>query len=80
MKENKPDHPVLSFNNIPIARVTYTKHLGLFLDGRLPFSKYIKENITKAMKDIALLKFVFKFVSNDILNMCALGLWRNHLS
>ena len=30
IKKNKPDHPLLSFNNIPVTRVTYTKHLGLF--------------------------------------------------
>ena len=43
VKKNTPDHPFLSFNNIPVARVTYTTHLGLFLDEKLSFTKHIKE-------------------------------------
>ena len=67
VKKNKPGRPLLSFNNIPVARETYTKHLGLFLDEKL--SKHIKEKIAEAMKGIALLKFLSKFVSKDILNL-----------
>ena len=67
--KNKPDHLFLSFNNIPVARVTYTKLLGLFFDEKLSFTKHIKEKISKAMKGIALLKFLSKYVSKDVLNM-----------
>ena len=52
-----------------MARVTYTKHLGIFLDEKLSFTKHIKEKISKAMKGIALLKFLSKYVSKDVLNM-----------
>ena len=38
------------------------------MDERLSFSQHIKEKILKAMKGIALLKFLSKFVSKDILN------------
>ena len=69
VKKNKPDHPFLSFNNIPVARVPYTKHLGLIIDEKLSFSKHIKEKITKGMKGFALLKFLSKYVSKDVLNM-----------
>ena len=68
VKKNKPDH-LLSFNNIAVARETYTTYLGLFLDEKLSFSKHIKEKIAKAMKGIALLKFLSKFDYKDILNM-----------
>ena len=40
-KNNKPDHPELTFNGIPIAREPFTKHLGVYLDSRLNFSKHI---------------------------------------
>ena len=69
VKKNKPDHPFLSFSNISVARVTYTKHLGLTIDEKLLFSKHIKEEISKAMKCTALLKFLSKYVSKDVLNM-----------
>ena len=45
-KNSKSGHPLLLFNNIPVARETFAKHLGLFLDEKLSFSKHIKEKIT----------------------------------
>ena len=45
VKRNKPVHPPLSFNDIPVARERSTKHLGLFLDEKLSFNKHIKEKI-----------------------------------
>ena len=79
VKRNKPIHPPLSFNDIPVARETNTKHLGLFLDERLSFTKHIKEKINMANKGIALLKFLSKFVSKDILNMSYKLYVRPHL-
>ena len=38
-KYKKPDHPTLSFNDIPVKRDDHTKHLGFFLDSRLNFRK-----------------------------------------
>ena len=77
VKKNKLDHPLLFFINIPVARVTYTKHLGLFLKEKLSFSKHIKEKIAKAMKGVALLKFYSNsflriFLTCHINFMCAL--------
>ena len=62
-KSNKPVHPELSFNNVPLSREDSTKHLGVYLDTRLNFSKHVKEKIKKAMKGIALLKFLSKYVN-----------------
>ena len=39
-KNQKPDHPELNFNGIPVAREPFTKHLGVHLDSRLNFSKH----------------------------------------
>ena len=40
VKNIKPIHPTLTFNNVPVARVEHTKHLGLYLDSCLNFSKH----------------------------------------
>ena len=47
-KDKKPDHPELTFNGIPIARKPFTKHLGVYLDSKLNFSKHIKEKVAIA--------------------------------
>ena len=56
-KDRRNEHPDLTFNGIPIASKPFTKHLGVFLDSRLNFSKHIKEKVAKAMKGVSLLKF-----------------------
>ena len=43
-KTNKPNHPDLTFNIIPIARESSTKHLGVYLDTRLNFSRHQRKN------------------------------------
>ena len=50
-------HPELIFNDVPVARVESTKHLGIHLDTRLNFSKHVREAVLKANKDISILKF-----------------------
>ena len=42
----KPNHPSLVFNDIPVARKPFTRHLGLYLDEKLSFSVHIKETIS----------------------------------
>ena len=78
-KNKKPDHPELTFNGIPIAREPYTKHLGVYLDSRLNFSKHIKEKILIAMKGLALLKFLSKFVDRNVLDLSYKMYVRPHL-
>ena len=43
VKNNKPIHPPLSFNNMPVARKPFSKHLGLYMDETSPFSKHFRE-------------------------------------
>ena len=69
----------MTFNEVPVARKPYTKHLGIYLDEKLSFSKHIREKIAKAMNDISLLKFLSKYVSKDILNMSYKLYVRPHL-
>ena len=68
-KNIKPGHTEQSFGGIPIARQPFTKHLGVYLDARLNFSKHIKEKVLKAMKGISLLKFLSKFVDRNVLGL-----------
>ena len=68
-KANKPNHPDLTFNNILIAREPSTKHLGVYLDARLNFSRHIKEKILKAMKGVTLLKLLSKYVERNVLDL-----------
>ena len=68
-KYKKPNHPPLTFNVIPVARKSSTKHLGVVLDERLTFREYVKEAIEKAKKGLALMKFLSKNVTSSILEM-----------
>ena len=78
-RTDKPLHRPLSFNGVPVARRPDTKHLGLYLDEKLSFSKHIKENILKAMNGISILKFLSKYVPKDILNLSYKLYVRPHL-
>ena len=68
-KKNKPPHPDLVFNGILVSREPFTKHLGVYLDSRLNFSKHIKEQVLKATKGEYLWKFVCKYVDRNVLDL-----------
>ena len=55
-KSSRVDHPSVTFNNSPVARTSYQKHLGLYLDEKLNFSHHIKEKISKACKGIGVIR------------------------
>ena len=40
-KASRVDYPVVTFNNIAVARTPWQKYLGLYLDGKLNFSHHI---------------------------------------
>ena len=67
-RTQKPNHPPLIFNGIPIRREADTKHLGLTLDEKLTFRKHVNEKIKKANKGIGLLRFLSRFASRKVLN------------
>ena len=78
-KIKKPDHPLLVFNGIPVARKDSTKHLGLILDERLSFRLHIKEALQKAKKGLGLLKYMSRHVSRDVLDTMYKMYIRPHL-
>ena len=51
----KSSHLQVFFSDIPVSRVSFQKHLGIYLDEKLNFNHHIKEKITKAMKGIQVL-------------------------
>ena len=78
-KNQKPDHPEINFNGIPVAREPFTKHFGVYLDSRLNFSQHIKEQVLKAMKEVYLLKSLSKYVNRNVLDMSYKMYVRPHL-
>ena len=78
-KRNKGEHPPLFFNDIPVARKEWTKHLGVFLDEKLSFKKHVQESIIKANSGLSLLKFLSKHVNRKILDMMYKMYVRPHL-
>ena len=78
-KNKKPDHPPLAFNGIPVSREPFTKHLGVYLDNRLNFSKHIKEKILIATKGLSLLKLLSNYVDRGVLDLSYKLYVRPHL-
>ena len=49
-KTYKINHPITTFNTIPVAHTPYQKHQGLYLDEKLNFNHHINVKISKANK------------------------------
>ena len=49
------DHPVVSLNKIQMEKVSYQKHLGLFLDEKLNFKHHIDNTLFKVNKRVAVI-------------------------
>ena len=54
-KIEKPNHPELIFNNIPVNQTSYQKLLGMFLDSKLNFGEHLKYITSKVNNSIGLL-------------------------
>ena len=61
-KTHKISHPKLNFNNSTVVQSTCQKHLGLYLDEKLNFSHHVKEKISKAYRDIEVIKKLQNFL------------------
>ena len=59
-KMTKSSHTQIFFNDIPVSRVSFLKHLGIYLDQKLNFNHHIKEKMTKEMKGIGVIKRLSK--------------------
>ena len=79
VKKKKSEHPKLLFNSIPVSRKDNTRHLAVYLDGGLTFSKHIREAVIKATKVVSLLKYLSKYVSKKVLDLSYKLYVRPHL-
>ena len=55
-KKKTQNHPNISLNNIQVERVSHHKQLGIILDEKLNFKKYIDSTILKVNRGIAVIK------------------------
>ena len=78
-KKCKPFHPQLAFNGAPVKTMNEQKHLGLILDSGLSFTKHLNEKITKAKKNIGLIKQLSKYLPLKTLNQMYKAFVRSHL-
>ena len=62
-----------------MSREPHTKHLGIYLDSQLNFSKHVREAGSKASKGISLLKYLAKFVSRKVIDLSYKLYVRPHL-
>ena len=78
-KKNKAAHPLLTFNDQPVAKVVEHKHLGLILDGNLSFTKHINAKIVQSKKNIGVIRYLSKFLPLKVLSQMYKVYVRSHL-
>ena len=78
-KMTKSSHAQVFFNDIPVSRVSFQKHLGIYLDEKLNFNHHIKEKMTKAMKGISVIKRLSKALPRKSLLTIYKSFVRPHL-
>ena len=66
-KNHKLAHTLVLFNDFPVKRCSIQKHLGIHLDKKLNFNHHVKEKITKANKDIGVIKKLRNILPTDAL-------------
>ena len=71
--------PDLIFNNAPVSSAYSTKHLGLFLDKRLPFYHHLKEKLFIANRGIGLITRLRKYIPRKTLLRIYKSFVRPHL-
>ena len=59
--------PTVLFNNIPVQRSTFQKHLGIYLHEKLNFNTDITEKIGKGSKGIGVIKKLYKSLPRNAL-------------
>ena len=67
-KKKETQHPAIFFNGVEVATEDEQKHLGLILTPSLNFSKHIHEKISKANKNIGIIKHLSKYLPLKTLN------------
>ena len=79
-KRNKPAHPPIFFNGIIVKQLSKHEHLGLTLDSKLALDKHIQESITKARKEIGVLRFMSKYLQRNVFDQLYKSYVRPHVN
>ena len=66
-EREKPVHPVLKLGEDVISPTSEHKRMELIVDSKLNFMSHSKEAILKTQRGIALLEYLSKFVSEEVL-------------
>ena len=78
-KKSSPNHPQLIFNGTAVVNVSEHKHLGLILEPGLSYEKHLSEKISKAKKNVGILKHLSKYLPLKTLDHMYKALVRPHL-
>ena len=78
-KNIKTDHPIVYFNEAPVAHITCQKHLGMHLDEKLNFNHHINEKIAKANKGIGRIRKLVQVLPKQSLITIYKSFIRPHL-
>ena len=77
--KKSPNHPPIYFNGKEVVAKTEQKRLGFILDKQLNFNAHLKEVIGKAKRGIGVIKFMFRYVTRDVLDQMYKLYVRPHL-
>ena len=78
-KRKTDNHPILYFNDSPVATAPMQKHLGLVLDEKLTFSHHLQDKISKANKGIGVIKRLYNYLPRGSLLTIYKSYIRPHL-
>ena len=79
-KTTKSSHLQISFNNVPVPRGNFQKHLRIYLGEKINFNHHIREKMTKAMKGISVIKSLSKMLPRHSLLTTHKSFARPHLA
>ena len=78
-KLNKPKHPKIYFNGLPVYCSDAQKHLGVYLDEKLNFNIHLKEKFEKFNKSIGILRKLHNILPRPALITLYKSFVRPHL-
>ena len=61
-----------------LLQESLSQNIWVYLDSRLNFSKHIKEQVLKAMKEVSLVNFLSNYVNRNVLDMSYKAYVRPH--
>ena len=67
-RKSRPIHPLLNLNGNEIATFDEHKHLGFFFDFKLSSIRQTKEILIKACRGVGIIRFMFRYLSRDVLD------------